>query len=186
MLNKVIIKNINAMNTIQSVIVEKIKVSDVEINIQTIKIEKEEKETLQENLVDMKMKNPSFSNSIFNTKYQELSHQNNKLNFDIQKLVTVYMENYNTKERLLKIKEVLNSQRDEITEIQTDILRAFIHKIIAVEYNEIIFCIAGTKSYSDQEFIEKRKEFVKYEPTATGEYFYEKYNQVMTYKVIII
>ena len=109
MLNKVIIKNINAMNTIQSVIVEKIKVSDVEINIQTIKIEKEEKETLQENLVDMKMKNPSFSNSIFNTKYQELSHQNNKLNFDIQKLETVYMENYNTKERLLKIKEVLNS-----------------------------------------------------------------------------
>lgn len=186
MLNIVFIKNINVMNTIQSVIEATIKVSDVEIKINTIRADKEVKETLLENLVDMKMKNPSFADSLFNAKYQVLSHEINKLNFDIQKLETVYMENYNTKERLLKIKEVLNSQSDEITDIQTDVLRAFIHKIIAVEYNEIIFCIAGTKSYSDQEFVEKRKEFIKYEPIATGEYYYEKYNQTMAYKVIVI
>jgi len=174
------------MNVIQSVIESTIKVSDVELKIQEFKNEKEEKETLLANLVDMKMKNPSFSDSIFNTKYQELSHQLNQLNFEIQKLETDYMENYSTKGRLVKINEILNLQKTQITELDTYVLRAFIYKIIAVEYNDIIFCVAGTKNYSDVEFVEKRNEFIKYEPIATGQYYYEKYNQSMTYKVIVI
>lgn len=96
------------------------------------------------------------------------------------------MDNYNTKGRLVKIKEVLNLQKTEITELHTDVLRAFIYKIVAVEFNEIVFCIAGTKNYSDQEFVEKRNEFIKYTPIATGEYFHEKYSQTMNYKVVII
>lgn len=186
MLNNVFIKNINIINTIQSIIEATIKVSDVELKIQEVKHDKEEKETLLANLVDMKMKNPAFSDSIFNTKYQELSYLINKLNFEIQNLETIYMDNYNTKGRLVKIKEILNLQKTEITELHTDVLRAFIYKIVAVEYNDIVFYIAGTKNYSDQEFVEKRNEFIKNESIATGKYYYEKYNQTMTYKVIVI
>jgi nicotinamide riboside kinase len=84
------------------------------------------------------------------------------------------------------INTALRQYKQQITEIDTDILRAFVYKIIAVEQNEIVFCIAGSKKYTDKEFVERRQDFVNYDPMATGCYSYEKYNQTMNDKVIII
>jgi hypothetical protein len=84
------------------------------------------------------------------------------------------------------INTALRQYKQQITEIDTDILRAFVYKIIAVEQNEIVFCIAGSKKYTDKEFVERRQDFVNYDPMATGCYSYGKYNQTMNDKVIII
>jgi hypothetical protein len=42
-----------------------------------------------------------------------------------------------------------------------EMLRSFIYKMISVSPNEIVYCIAGTKNYSDDEFKERRFDFHK-------------------------
>jgi hypothetical protein len=42
--------------------------------------------------------------------------------------------------------------------------------MISVSPNEIVYCIAGTKNYSDDEFKERRFEFIKTEPIVVGTY----------------
>jgi len=186
MLNEVFIKNINILEIIKSVISKNITVSDVETKIEELKDKRNELETLIGNLIDMKLKTPSFDDAIFNTKYSELKHELHKLNLDQVKYENEYMNTYDTKSRLATINQALTRYKTGITEIETDILKAFIFKIIAVEYNSIIFCVAGGKKYNDNEFAEKRYEFIKCEEIASGTYFYEKYNQKMDYKVVII
>ncbi|WP_157869926.1 hypothetical protein [Paracholeplasma brassicae] len=46
----------------------------------------------------------------------------------------------------------------------------FIYKMIPVSPNEIVYCIAGTKNYSDNEFKERRFEFLKTEPIIVETY----------------
>ena len=76
--------------------------------------------------------------------------------------------------------------KQELTEIETDTLRSFIYKIISISPEEIIFCVAGTKNYNDEEFVSKLSEFIKSQAIAESIYHNEKYNKNMNYKVIII
>jgi len=80
----------------------------------------------------------------------------------------------------------LKQKETEITELDSDILRSIIFKMISVNPNEMVYCISGSKNYTEQEFSEKRKEFIKKEPIATGIYTNEKYNKEMHYRVVVI
>lgn len=51
-----------------------------------------------------------------------------------------------------------------IDELDSDILRTFIFKMISTSPNEIIYGFAGTKNYSDNEFKERRLDFLKTAP----------------------
>jgi hypothetical protein len=51
-----------------------------------------------------------------------------------------------------------------------EMLRSFIYKMISVSPKEIVYCIAGTKNYSDNEFKERRFDFLKTEPIVVGTY----------------
>jgi len=54
--------------------------------------------------------------------------------------------------------------------VDSEILRSFIDKIIPVSPNEIVYCTSGTKDYANDEFIERRFEFIKIEPIFVGIY----------------
>jgi site-specific DNA recombinase len=51
-----------------------------------------------------------------------------------------------------------------------EMLRSFIYKMITVSQNKIVYCIAGTKNYSDDEFKERRFDFLKTELIVVGTY----------------
>jgi hypothetical protein len=158
----------------------------VEKDLERAKEKKAEIESLISNLIDMKMKTPSFDDVTFTSKYVELKNSLHDVNLEIIKLENEYISVYDTNGRMATINTALRQYKQQITEIDTDILRAFVYKIIAVDQNEIVFCIAGSKKYSDKEFVERRQEFINFEPIATGSYYFEKYKQTMKYKVIII
>ncbi len=58
--------------------------------------------------------------------------------------------------------------------------------MISVSPSKMVYCIAGTKNYTMAEFVERRAEFIKYDPIAEGTYLSEKYNKKMHYKVVVI
>jgi hypothetical protein len=158
----------------------------VEKDLERAKEKKAEIESLISNLIDMKMKTPSFDDVTFTSKYVELKNSLHDVNLEIIKLENEYISVYDTNGRMATINTALRQYKQQITEIDTDFLRAFVYKIIAVDQNEIVFCIAGSKKYNDKEFVERRQEFINHEPIATGSYYYEKYKQSMNYKVILI
>lgn len=73
-----------------------------------------------------------------------------------------------------------------ILKLDSDILGSFIYKMISVNPGEVVFCVAWTKNYSDAEFSDNRKKFLKLKPIYTGTYYNEKYDKSMDYRVVII
>ncbi|MDX9691598.1 MAG: hypothetical protein RBT45_04020 [Acholeplasmataceae bacterium] len=69
-----------------------------------------------------------------------------------------------------KINEILGKKNLVIDELDSEILSTFIYKMISVSPTEIVYCIAGTKNYSDNEFKERRFEFLKTEPISVETY----------------
>ena len=186
MLNEVFLQEKDIVPTIQSIIKSTIKVTDVEIKIENLQLEGDQIEKMIANLIDFQVKNPTLSELDFNTKYKQLTTQLQANNHEIKKLESEYLANYDMRSRLQKIETALNEINEPITEVNGDVLRSFIYKMIAVKPDEVVFCIAGKKNYSDYEFAEKRHEFETIDPLATGTYRSEKYNKVMNYRVVVI
>ncbi|MBU0973745.1 MAG: hypothetical protein KKC20_24110, partial [Proteobacteria bacterium] len=146
----------------------------------------DELERMISNLIDVQVKNPNLSQEDFNSKYQSLTLQLHNNKTEIRKLEGEYLTNYDTRSRLAKIETTLNNLLEPIQEVDSDTLRSFIYKIISVTPENIVFCVAGTKNYTDKEFSENRHTFEALKPLATGTYHNEKYDKIMNYKVVII
>lgn len=186
MINDVFLEDRNIIPTIQKIIQSTIKITDVEVRIDELRTENDNIEQLMSNLIDIQVKNPNLSEKDFNQKYQTYTNQLKTNQVEISKLEAHYIANYDTRSRLAKIEATLNQLNDSITEVDGDILRSFIFKMISVKPDEVVFCIAGNKNYSDKEFSERRHEFESKSPLATGTYKSEKYDKIMNYRVVII
>lgn len=186
MLNEVFIKNINIMSTIKNVISQTIKVTDVQEQLEKYNLEQEQLEIQLSELVDLKLNNHSFSDKIFNEKYQIANEKLSQVTKVIDKLEKENFRNFDTTARLNKINSILSKQKKELTEIDSSTLKSFVYKIISVSPEEIIFCVTGTKNYSDSEFVSKISDFMKQVPIEESIYHNDKYSKDMAYKVIII
>ena len=186
MLNEVFLKDLDIMTTIQKVIKSTIKVNEVQFLIEKLTTEKDEIEQTLSNLIDTKVKTPDIPESIFNAKYLEYSNRLKDLTTEINKLELEHVKNYDTKKRMDKINEILGQKHLVIDELDSDILRSFIYKMISVSPNEIVYCIAGTKNYSDKEFKERRLEFLKTAPIVVGTYHAPDGLTKMKYRVVVI
>lgn len=186
LINELFIGKTDIMKVIKDAIKKVIALPEVEKMIIKINNEIEEKETLINNLIDMKMKTPSFDDSIFNNKYGELKFQIEGLYEQLRKLEIEHVNKFNTTNRIEKIDNFLDIQDNKVEEITADLLKAFIHKVLVVERDKVIFCVASTKSYSDNEFNEKRNEFINYPIIHEGNYTHPLLNKYMNYRVILI
>jgi hypothetical protein len=186
MLNKVFLKDLDIMSTIQRVIKSTIKVDDVQGIIEKLTLERDEYEMALSNLIDTKVKTPDIPEAIFNTKYREYSDRLKDLTVEINKLELEHVKNYDTRKRMDKINEILGKKNLVIDELDSEILRTFIYKMISVSPNEIVYCIAGTKNYSDNEFKEHRFEFLNTEPIAVETYHAPDGLTKMLYRVVVI
>ena len=140
------------MSTIQKVIKSTIKVNEVQDLIEKLSGEKDEIEQALSNLIDTKIKTPDIPESIFNSKYLEYSKRLKALTTEINKLELEYVKNYDTRKRMDKINEIIGQKNLVIDTLDSEILRSFIYKMISICPNEIVYCIARTKNYSDDEF----------------------------------
>lgn len=174
------------MTTIQKVIKSTNKVNEVQFLIEKLTTEKDEIEQTLSNLIDTKVKTPDIPESIFNAKYLEYSNRLKDLTTEINKLELEHVKNYDTRKRMDKINEILGQKHLVIDELDSDILRSFIYKMISVSPNEIVYCIAGTKNYSDKEFKERRLEFLKTAPIVVGTYHAPDGLTKMKYRVVVI
>jgi len=138
------------------------------------------------NLIDTRVKTPEFSEGIFTTKYNEYTTRLNFLSKEKSKLELEHVKTFDTQQRLDTINSMLKKRDLIIETLESDILRSFIYKMISVSPEEIVYCVAGTKNYSDAEFSENRNKFLKLKPIYEGHYHDAKYDKFMNYKVIII
>lgn len=88
--------------------------------------------------------------------------------------------------RIYRFVAFLQKNGSAIVELTTEVLRTFVDRIISVSPTEVVFCVAGIKNYSDNEFAEQRFEFIKKEPIATGSYYDDKVKKTMEYRVVLI
>jgi len=73
-----------------------------------------------------------------------------------------------------------------IATLEIEILRSFIYNMISVSSNEIVYCIVGTKNYSDDAFKERRFDFLKNEPIIVETYHAKGSLTKMIYRVVVI
>ena len=132
--------------------------------IEKLSGEKDEIEQALSNLIDTKIKTPDVPESKFNSKYLEYSNRLKDLTTEISKLELEHVKNYDTRKRMDKINEIIGQKNLVIDTLESEILRSFFYKMISVNPNKIVYCIVGTKNYSDDEFKERRFEFIKTEP----------------------
>lgn len=185
-LNEVFLKNVNIVDTIRKVVKNTIRVDDFSAKIESLEKEIGELETAMSILVDVKVKNPTLNDSIFNSKYQELATKHKEASEVLTTLELEHANVFNTHTRLKKIEDYLASDQGFITELDSDTFRSFVTKMISISPSEIVYCVTGSRNYTDKEFAEKREEFSKLEPIASGRYYSKKYEKEMTYKVVVI
>ncbi|MDO9629070.1 MAG: recombinase zinc beta ribbon domain-containing protein, partial [Acholeplasmataceae bacterium] len=186
MLNEVFLKDLDITSTIRQIIKSTIRVDDVSKKIDALERERDEIELTLSNLIDTKVKTPDLPDSIFNTKYQEYTHRLKELTNEINKLELEHVRIYDTRQRLDRIDEILKQKQNMITELDSEVLRTFIYRMISVSPTEMVYCIAGTKNYTDDEFSLMRKDILKQKPLCTGIYRSEKYDKEMYYRVVVI
>jgi DNA invertase Pin-like site-specific DNA recombinase len=184
-LNEVFLNEIDIIETINSAIKKVIPVNDLQIQIDKLNVDKAELENNLSTLVDTKVKSPGIPDSIFNVKYGEYMNKIRDLTHSIKQLEVEQSRMYDTTQRIDKIKEFTRQKQGTTTKLD-DSLKSFVFKMISVSPSEMVYCIAGTKNYSDAEFSERRKEFLTIEPIAIGTYYCEKYDKKMNYKVVVI
>jgi len=186
MLNEVFLKDLNIMDTIKNVIKSTLVMDDLQNEIDGMNLELQETENMLSNLIDTRVKTPGFSESIFTNKYNEYTSKMNYLSKEISKLELEHVKTFDTKQRLDTINTLLKNRDLVIDTLDSDILGSFIYKMISVNPGEVVFCVAGTKNYSDTEFSDNRKKFLKLKPIYTGAYYNKKYDKSMDYRVVII
>lgn len=186
MINNVFINKSNIISKVINVIKQNIKISETEEKINKLKETLIEKQLLINNLIDMKLKTPSFNDAIFTNKYNEIKTEIDETQIELEKLESKYLSEYETDYRIKKIADFIKSQENEITEITAEIVKSFIYRVLVLERDEIVYCIAGSTKYTDKEFIEKRNEFLNNQPIYTGFYTNEILKKSMKYTLIII
>lgn len=119
-------------------------------------------------------------------KYQALNCQiRTKMN-DINATEKQIMVKFQNESKLSQMKKILAKQRKPFEELDVDVFRTFIYRIIAVIRMQTVFCISTDNEYSDAEFSARRYEFTTLTAIASGLVQMGKYKNTLKYKVFMI
>lgn len=137
-------------------------------------------------LVDMRLSNSVFPDKLFSKKYKEINDGiRDKMNV-ITTMQKKVFDSYSRESKFGQMKKALENQKKPFEEISPELFQFFIYRMIAVSRNEIVFCIAIDKEYTDKEFNDRRFEFAGIKPIAEGSHFEERLKNILKYKVVII
>lgn len=186
MLNQVFLKNNDIIPVIKKVIHASVRVSKVETIIHELEEQIYTNEQALSNLVDMRIKHQNVSDELFDAKYLELTQQIKENELKIKEYEVEYVKAHSVQTRLDEIDKILKKRSGDLVELDEAALKSFVYKMISVSPEELIFCIAGDREYSDKEFARRRAEFASKKPLFESSYTHPKYQKTMHYKVVII
>ncbi len=119
-------------------------------------------------------------------KYQALNGQiRTKMN-DINATEKQIMIKFQKESKLSQMKKILAKQTKPFEDLDIDVFRTFIYRIIAVSRTQIVFCISTDNEYSDAEFSARRYEFSILPAIANGTIHMGKYKNTFKYRVALI
>jgi hypothetical protein len=156
------------------------------VKLVTLEKEKSELQSQLAQLVDLKISTPDLPEEVFMQKYQALNGQiRTKMNI-INAMKKQIMIKFQKESKLSQMKKILAKQTKPFEELDIDVFRTFIFRIIAVSRTQIVFCISTDKEYSDAEFSARRYEFSILPEIAIGSIQMDKYKNTLKYKVVLI
>jgi hypothetical protein len=84
------------------------------------------------------------------------------------------------------MKKILARQTKPFEELEVDIFRIFIYRIVAVSRTQIVFCVSTDKEYSDADFAARRYVFSILPAIAKGQIRCEQNKNTLKYCVVLI
>jgi len=186
MLNTVFWKNENTLRALEKIHEEMRCNLSNEKKLCELEKEKTDLQTQLSALVDMRLGNSVLPDELFSKKYKVINDAiRDKMNV-ITTMQKQVFDSYSRESKFDQMKKALESQKKPFEEISPEIFRFFVYRMIAVSRNEVVFCIAIDKEYTDQEFGERRAEFAALPPFAEGSHFEAQFKNLLKYKVVII
>lgn len=177
-------KNTNVFKVIKAAVNQTIKVDETTSLILEKENQKAELDNQLGELIDMKLQK-KFSEELIEEKYIKIKSELEIVLKELEILRIRQCSNQDIQNRVKDINKFIDSQEQELTELTAHIVQSFFYKMIVKDRDEVIFCIASSKAYSDDEFKEKRKDFAdKLAPIISGTYSNDK--DSIKYKVVII
>ena len=186
MMNTVFWNNKKTLNTLERIHEEIRENNSCDKMLSQLEKEKTDLQVQLSALVDMRLSNSVLPDEIFSKKYKEI---NDGLREKMNAITTMQKQVFDTFSRESKfdqMKKALDNQKKPFDEISPELFRYFIYRMIAVSRNEVVFCIAIDKEYTDKEFADRRFEFAARKPIAEGSHFEAKFKNLLKYKVVII
>lgn len=183
-INNYFLKNTNVFKVIKAAVNQTIKVDETTSLILEKENQKAELDNQLGELIDMKLQK-KFSEELIEEKYIKIKSELEIVLKELEILRIRQCSNQDIQNRVKDINKFIDSQEQELTELTAHIVQSFFYKMIVKDRDEVIFCIASSKAYSDDEFKEKRKDFAdKLAPIICGTYSNDK--DSIKYKVVII
>lgn len=183
-INKVFLSEFDIMKDIYKAVLSSVNIVETDTRMDVLTKSINEIEIKINELVDMKLNN-ELNKDVFNNKYQILSEDLRNKEKELKNLEKEKSSNFDKNSRIEKMKTIIKESKG-ITTLEIDVLRAFIYRIIAVNKNNLIFCVSTNRAYTDTEFNEKLEDFIKYLAIAEGKLLNEKKERTMNYRVISI
>jgi hypothetical protein len=185
-LNEVFWNNPQTMELLEETFAKNKVQSEHKVKLATLEKEKTELQSQLAQLVDLKISTPDLSEEIFMQKNQALNGQiRTKMN-DINATEKQIMVKFQKESKFSQMKKVLAKQTKPFEELDIDIFRTFIYRIIAISRTQIVFCISTDNEYSDAEFSARSYEFSILPVVANGSIHLEKYKNTVKYKVALL
>ena len=137
-----------------------------------------------ESLIDLHLKTP-IPQEVFNKKLSEVNDRLIVAKNELKKMNDSFIKGHEAKERLATINNILRENKNGIKIITSNLIKAFIQKIISVGSEEIVFCMMSNRTYTDQTFAENIDKFLSHPPVTEGTFNDPIYPIKMKFKVII-
>jgi len=122
----------------------------------------------------------------FNTKYRELQEELQAKNLEVRQMEDKVIMSFEANNRIRQIEEYTSAPHREAAYLDTQLLRTFVYRIIAVNRYEVIYCITNSKEYSDQEFANMRQRIINLRPIVSGHYYDHDLDIKMKYRLVAI
>jgi hypothetical protein len=186
MMNTVFWKNEKILGILEKIHKEMRENNSCDKKLSQLEKEKTDLQVQLSALVDMRLSNSVLPDEIFSKKYKEINDGlRDKMNA-ITSMQKQVFDTFSRESKFDQMKKALEKQIKPFNEISPELFRYFIYRMIAVSRNEVVFCIAIDKEYTDKEFADRRFEFAALNPIAEGSHFEEQFKNLLKYKVVII
>jgi len=186
MLNEVFWNNPQTMELLEETFAKNKVQSEHKVKLVALEKEKSELQSQLAQLVDLKISTPYLPEEVFMKKYQALNFQIRVKMNDINATEKQIMVKFQKETKLSQMKKILAKQTKPFEDLDIDVFRTFIYRIIAVSRTQIVFCISTDNEYSDAEFSARRYEFSILPAIANGTIQIDKYKNTLKYNVVLL